>query len=289
MKVNPQNVVLLHHFRRFLEAAAARGVEAAPLKGAHLVTSVYPPGEDRRMLDVDFLVRPAQFEAACELLRQQGFSRSQHRGRSVTEEHHYEALYTRRAGDGLMVIMEPHRYLIQPARHPIDHEALWARSRPSELDGAPCRRLAPEDHFLHTVIHLMTHRFMDPRRAERDLELLLRRGGADLDLVARRAARWQCRRAVWLALTMLHARAPDLGVMQAASSLQPAAPVRAALTALVRPGEGFRIRGAGLRAGQAVLWPLLLDGVTPLLRFGAHFARRRTQDLLARIGELNKE
>lgn len=234
------------------------------------------------MLDVDFLVRPAQFGAACELLRELGFERSLHRGRAVTEQGFYEALFVRQVGDGFTVIMEPHRYLIQPQRHPIDHEALWARATPSQLDGAPCSRLTPEDHFLHTVIHLMTHRFVSPGRAERDLELLVRRGGADLSVVARRAGRWQCRRAVWLALTMVHARAPDLGALKAAASLRPAAPVRAALRSLVRPGEGFRFAAAGIRAGQALLWPWLLDGPWPMLRFGAHFAWMRARDLASR-------
>ena len=285
MNINPQIVVLLHHFRRFLEAAADAGLDVAPLKGAHMLTSVYPPGEDRPMMDVDFLVREAQFEAVCDLLRQQGFTRVLAPGRPFTERVHYEALFMRQLGDGMSVIMEPHRHLIQRARHPIDHEALWARSTPSELDGAPCRRLAPEALFLHTVIHLLTHRFEAPARAERDLELLVRRGGADLQTVTRRAGRWQCRRAVWLALTMLHARAPDLGALQAARPLRPPAPVRAALAALIRPGHGFRIRGAGMRAGQAVLWPLLLDGARPLLRFGGSFAWLRARDLVETLLE----
>ena len=271
--------MLLHHFRRFLQAAAQQGLDVAPLKGAHMVTSVYPSGEDRRMLDVDFLVRPAHFAAACELLRQQGFVRSLHQGRAVTEEGHYEALFIRMAADDFAVIMEPHQYIVQPTRHPIDHEAVWDRSYPSELDGVPCRRLAAEDHFLHTVIHMLTHRFINPRRAERDLELLVRNGGADLDVVARRAARWECWRATWLALTMLHARAPDLGALRAAADLAPPAVIRAALTALVRPGQGFRFQRMSRRAGQALIWPLLLDGVRPLLRFAVHFAWLRLRDL----------
>ena len=282
-KINPQNVILLHHFRRFLQAAAGRGIDVAPLKGAHMLTSVYPPGEDRPMMDVDFLVRPGQFEAACELLAEQGFSRILYRGRAVTERRNYEAFFTRRAGD-VEVIIEPHRHLVQPARHPIDHDALWARSTPSELDGEPCRRLAAEDHLLHAVIHLMTHRFLAPDRALRDLELLVR-GGVDLSLVEARARRWRCRRATWLTLTLLQHQAPDLDLAAVAARLKPPALVRAALQALVLPGEGFVLRGLNIRGGQAVLWPLLLDGLRPMLGFGVRFAWIRLQDLAEQLRE----
>ena len=281
MQINPQNVVLLHHFRRFLEAAEERGIDVAPLKGAHMLTAVYPPGEDRPMMDVDFLVRPGQFDAACALLAEQGFSRILYHGRAVTERRNYEALHTRQEGN-LEVILEPHRYLVQPARHPIDHEAVWDRSSPSELDGVPCRRLAAEDHALHAVIHLMTHRFMEPGRALRDLELLLR-GGADLDVIVQRAKRWRCRRATWLALTLLHSRAPDLGAAAVAAELEPPSPVRLALITLVRPEEGFMLQGLGIRAGQAALWPLLLDGPGHMLDFGARFAWIRLRDWLEHL------
>jgi hypothetical protein len=283
MSVNLQHVVLFHHFRGLLEEAAREGLDVAPLKGAHLIASVYPEGEDRgKLSDVDFLVRPEDWERACALLSRMGFVRVPwSRGRLVSERTFYEAGFTLDVGDGRCILFEPHRRLIQHARHPIDHAALWRRSRPSTFEGAPCRRLSDDDHFLYGVVHLMTHQFVSPHQGLRDLELLLRFGAVDLEVVARRALEWECARATWLALTVLRGRCAGLVPDRILSALAPPPVPRRALRFLV-PGEGgFLFPDLGDRAREAVLWPWLLDGPRPVLRFGAAYLRLRLRDLAA--------
>ncbi len=279
---NPQHIMLLHHLRRFLEVAAAEGIDAAPLKGAHLITGVYPPGEDRgAMSDVDMLVRPRDFEGAGRVLESLGYVRRELPGRRRTEEEFYEAGYALELEGGRRVFFELHRYLVQPQRNPVDYEALWGRSTASELDGAPCRRLTSEDHLLHAAMHLMTDRFEAPGRALRDAQHLIGRGGADLPVAVKRAGRWRCARALWLMLSLLAESAPEsrslldpLLVM-----LRPPAPAQAILRALVPGPGGLRWPDLDMRTGQALLWPSLFDGPRDLVSFGAHYLWLRVLDL----------
>lgn len=283
--VNPQYVVLFHHFRRFLEEAAREGIDVAPLKGAHLVTSVYPEGEDRGMLsDVDFLVRPEDFARAGPVLSRIGFVRVPwSRGRLATEKTFYEAGFALDVGGGRHILFELHRHLIQPARHAIDDAALWRRSHSSTFEGAPCRRLSQDDHFLHGIIHMMSHQFVSPQRGLRDLELLLRSGNVDLDTVAHRAREWECARATWIALCMLHERCPEPVTRHVLDGLSPPHLPRRVVRFLVPDEGGFRYSDLGDRAREAVLWPWLLDGPRPALRFGTYYLRLRCRDLAAAL------
>jgi hypothetical protein len=233
---------------------------------------------------VDFLVRPAQFERACGLLIGLGFDRvAWAPGRLATERTFHEAGFTLDVGDGRRILFEAHRQLVQPARHPIDHAALWARSRPSTFDGAPCRRLCADDHLLHGVVHLLSHQFVDPARGLRDLELLILSGAVDLDAVEARAREWECARATWLALSLLRERGAVPALDRRIARLAPPFPARLAARLLVPDARGFRFERLGDRGRELALWAWLLDGVRPALRFGAYYARLRRRDLAAAL------
>ena len=169
---NPQHIILFHHFRRLLEAAAVEGIDVAPLKGAHLLTGVYPDDEDRGVMsDVDFLVRKQDWARTLELMNELGFERRDH---FADESHTHEAGFYLQVDDTRKILFEPHRYLFEPDRFTIDHDALWERSFESTFDGTACRRLALEDHFCHIAFHATIHRLMSLERTVRDLDLLLR-------------------------------------------------------------------------------------------------------------------
>lgn len=283
MKQNPQVLILLHYFREFLVEAAAEGLTVAPLKGAHLLTSVYPPGEDRGpMSDVDFLVPEAEFEATASLLGRMGYARRALVTRRATDRIFYEAGFARPLSHGGQVFFEAHRQLVQPGRHPIDHGALWKRSRPGTLDGAPCRRLCVEDHALHAAIHLMTDCFASPARGLRDLQLLLGPGGADPEVLLGRARAWRCTRALWLALWLLEQRAPGTVPGTLRGPLSPPREVRLALTLLVPDAQGLRLDPGTKRRRQALLWPLLFDDGRAFLRYAAGYLHLRWQDVVER-------
>ena len=281
MNHNPQYIVLFHHFRLFVEAAAKEGIDVALLKGAHLLTSVYPEGEDRGMLaDVDFLVREKDFEKTCALLQKEGFERRQVPGREISVSKAEDAGFYLRLSDDKRILFEVHRHLEQTARHPVNYKELWSRARISQFDGVPCMRLAAEDHFLHIAMHMMTDRFTEPQRSLRDLELLVREGEVDLSVVADRAKEWQCRRATYLALTLLKQKCTDLKLDSSIEDLAPPVIVRTVLGHLVPDESGFIFARAGLRKEQAILWPPLTDGLIPLMRYGMFYFYLRLRDFL---------
>ncbi|MCP4680009.1 MAG: nucleotidyltransferase family protein [Deltaproteobacteria bacterium] len=267
MIYNPQYIVLFHHFRRFLELAAKEKIEAIPLKGTHLLTSVYPPDQDRGVMsDVDFLVRPEHFERAGELLRKLGFNRLERTSLEIPE---FEEAYILQIDETRRIMFEVHRYIFEPIRFPIDHEALWARSAPSHFDGAPCRRLASEDHFVHIAFHAAVHRLIPLERSLMDLELLIRNGDIDLETVVARAQEWKVTRSVWLFIDLLRGQAPDLDLDSWSDRLAPPIPVRVALRMLVPDGKVTRLTNIHHRLQAAVIWPVIFESPIQVLRFVA--------------------
>jgi hypothetical protein len=280
MSINPQHVVLFHTFRVFLEKAAKRGIEATPLKGAHLLTSVYPTEEDRgNMADVDFLVRPQHWEITHEVLREMGFVQKLLPHRKASEKEFHEAHFHLSISDKEQILFEPHRYLVQPARLKIDYDALWERSKASTFDGAPCRRLAADDHVLHVIVHLVTHFFCLPKTWMRDVELLFTVGGANIDTVVDRAVEWRISRALWTALTLLRESSVSLDFAAAYSRIAPPVPIQACLGFLIPNALGFRFPNLCLRAKEALLWPVIFDSAFDFGKFAAHYAAVRMRDL----------
>ena len=283
--INPQHVVLFHYFRRFLVEADKVGIDVAPLKGAHLLTSVYPGDVDRGVMsDVDFLVRPAQFAKAGALLEEMGFYR-----RHEEDAGHaaHEVSYYFDVAPGRHFMFEAHQHLFEPMRFPVDHEAIWRRSAASELDGAPCRRLAPEDHYVHIAFHAVLHRLMSLERTLRDLELLVRHGDADLDLVVERAREWRTTRAVWLVTKLVDASAPELGLARIALALAPPRAARAALELIVPQGRAeTRLSHLHHRWQAALLWPIVFDSPLQVARLVAThpYARYWVGELRSKIG-----
>ena len=281
----PQYIVLFHYFRKLLLEANRRHIDIIPLKGAHLLTSVYPPDENRGLLaDVDFLVRESDWANTIQLMIDSGFIRRSVPARAVSQHRFYEIGFYIRHGNGHAFLFEPHRQLVQTARHPIDYDAIWARSKDSSFDGAPCKRMTDDDHFLHQVIHLFTHRFTGLPRTFRDLELLMQNGEVDMSTVVSRAGEWKCRTALWLTLTLFNSYtkktefAPVLN--PCINQIAPPAPVRLALTTLVSSKKGFLFAGTGLRKEEVILWPFLMDDLEQGSRFLFDYLHTRTADII---------
>ena len=285
--VNPQHVIMFHHFREILARAHERGIDAAPLKGAHLITRVYPSDEDRGFLaDVDFLVRPSDWEATLQLLADMGYMRRTIDKRPVSDREFHEAGYSLRVASGQYITFEPHRYLVQRERLPLDYNTLWRRSVPSDFDGVPCRRLTDDDHFLHAVVHLTSHLFVIPQRHLRDMTLLLTRGDADLSRILPETRRWHIVRAAWLALVLLRDVAPEQVSEAQIQTLAPPSAVQRYLRWLVPDRGGFRFPKMGLRAREALLWPALFDTPGMFAAFAGSYAKLRCRDAIARLSNI---
>ncbi len=261
--------------------AKAEGIDVAPLKGAHLLTGVYPDDEDRGIMsDVDFLVRNRDWPRTLELMAELGFETRDH---FADESLAHEAGFYFQVDDTRKILFEPHRYLFEPGRFVIDHDALWERSFESTFDGTPCRRLAPEDHFCHIAFHATIHRLMSLKRTVRDLDLLLRSEGRDgvndfPEKIIERAREWKVTRSVWLFFSLIaegvkthhlsHGNEPNLGA--AAASIAPARPIRASIRLMVPDSRGTRLKRLNHRIAAAVLWPVLFDNPLLVARFVAN-------------------
>jgi hypothetical protein len=283
--INPQHIVLFHYFRRFLVEAAKAGIDVAPLKGAHLVTSVYPGDVDRgAMADVDFLVRPADLARAGALLEEMGFYR-----RHEEDAGHalHEVSYYFDVGPERHFMFEAHQYLFEPIRFPLDHEGIWRRSAASDFDGAPCRRLAAEDHYVHIVFHAVLERLAPLGKALRDLELLVRHGDTDPDLVVERAREWRTTRAVWLLTNLVGASAPELGLERIVRALAPPRAVSAALELIVPRGRTkTRLSPLHHRLQAAILWPMIFDSPLQVARLATThpYARFWVENTRSKLG-----
>jgi hypothetical protein len=259
--MNAQHIVLLHHFRRLLEAAHREGIAVAPLKGAHLITSVYPPYEDRgKMGDVDFLVRAEDWDRVEPLMTALGFFGPSRRSR-------HEAAFHFSLENGKTFLFEAHRYLFDPRRFEIDHDGLWRRAAQSTCEGQPCFRLAPEDNFCHIAFHSMIHRFKNLARTVRDLELVLVNADPSLnERILERATEWRTTRTAWLLLKLISERRPELVTPGILSALEPPRPVRAAAFLLIDSEVRSRLEKLDYRLQAALLWPLFIDRISSLAR-----------------------
>jgi hypothetical protein len=283
--VNPQHIVLFHHFRRFLVEAEKAKIDVAPLKGAHLVTSVYPSDVDRGVMsDVDFLVRPVHFAKAGALLEEMGFYRKHEEdaGHAMHEVSYYFDV-----GPERRFMFEAHQYLCEPVRFPLDHEGIWRRSAASDFDGVPCRRLAPEDHYAHIVLHGVLERLTHIGKVLQDLEMLVRHGNVDLNLVVERAREWRLTRAVWLLTRLVDASAPELGLAMVVRALAPPKAVRAALDFAVSKGRTeTRFSHLHYSLQAAFIWSLILDSPLQVARLATThpYARYCVGNVRSKLG-----
>lgn len=263
--MTPQHIVLMHHFRELLRAAAGIGVDIAPLKGAHLITSVYSGAEDRGVMsDVDFLVRERDWDRIGSLLEELGFMKQ-------ARHHRHEAAYHFSLANGRRILFEAHRSLFDPKRIAVDHDALWRRASPSTCEGQPCLRLAPEDHFCHIALHSMIHRFSNLDRALRDLERVVLAGGPRLiERIADRAEEWHMTRVAWAMLRRLTGR-PGISVdPRLLARWSPPPLVRTAVVLLMDRGVKLAPMSTRYRLQAAVTWPLFVDRIPDLARMVLH-------------------
>lgn len=259
MKPHPRNIILFHHFRRFLELANSQEIEIIPLKGAHLISTVYPEDVDRGVLcDVDFLVRPEFFDEIGRILSMQGFY--QRSGKPYKEERH-EAAYYLNISSQHRIMFEVHRAL---ARYPIDHDGIWERSKSSKFDGVPCRYLSDEDAYVYSVLHELFHRFMWLSRTVQDLTMLLRYGSVDLDVVVARSKEWRLTRAVWTISRLVQRHDVTLGLNDMLKALQPTTVTQKVINYLVPDDSATRLFGLHHRLQAILLWTWLLDSKTQL-------------------------
>jgi hypothetical protein len=268
--------------------AALRGAGCSPvvaIKGVHLLPVLYGGAGARSVLDADLLVRAADRERAHRALLASG-----HRfvakpaGRPASQRVAYERTYVHPSG----VIVDVHTGLCQPARARLDLEAWLDRARavPSLDAWIPgAAALSPEDALLALAVRQAMDCFTGPLRQTVDVAWWVARGGADLDLAARRARAEGVHTALWASLWSAHRR---LGAPASLDALEPAAPrplrrlwIEAALG---RPGLTPLPTDTPIRVAQALLLAPLLDDWTLRARFALSYGVTRARDSAVPLG-----
>ncbi len=128
--------------REVLSALAARGIAAAPIKGALVQSWLYPKDPlQRPMKDIDILVD--DYPHAKQVLLGLGFTKRY--------EHSSAATFVR---TGCPYAVDLHKQLFRPWLFRMPTPGVFERSLDgTQLLSVPCRRLATIDIYCHTIGH----------------------------------------------------------------------------------------------------------------------------------------
>lgn len=222
-----RNRVLLREAGRLVAALGSAGIQSLALKGVALAVTVYPDPALRNFADIDLLVAEAEFERACRVAKECGYSpsatpdREAHHAELVTDcgedilsdtlVPEFEPLHApeRMARFRERVSVEIHRapfVLASGLVRRVDLAPFWQGAYEIHLDGTAIRIPGPEVMVCHLAAHAASH---DYRRLlfPLDVAFLLRRHGAGLpwDRVLELAEQFGVRAEVWRMLGFVRA------------------------------------------------------------------------------------
>ncbi|SHK79187.1 nucleotidyltransferase domain-containing protein [Rhodothermus profundi] len=173
---------------RLIDQLEAEGIPVLPFKGPALAALIYGDPAARVYVDIDLLVRRADFRKARRVLEAMGYQA--HKMLSGAEEEAY--LDTQL---GFEFIHESRHFVVE--LHwaffytiydlALDPEAIWARHRPVPFAGRTIRTMAPEDLLLYLVIHGNKHRWLKLTWVADVAELVRRCPELDWSFVAQQA------------------------------------------------------------------------------------------------------
>lgn len=276
-------------FSTIAAALEQRRITWIALKGVLFGRTLYRTPDVRPMADLDFLVRPADLDAACEVLEKLGYARTVPPGRRATHAEMFERHYARESG-AFRVEVEPHSGLGQAARYRVDIDGLWERSVPvSRLGvtdwGSGARALSVEDALAHLFLHQANAVFDEvDLRSVLDVHEAVVQWRPDWDVLLARARAWRVVTPMHLAL--------------GAARILLDTPVPGRILDAIRPGA---LRGRGLAlfvdTGGLGLYRyaahpgwlkrltvgfLSMDRPSDAVRYAASYAAMRVRDVRAR-------
>ena len=255
-----------HAAEQVLAAFAEAGLPVIVLKGLALRHRVYAPSE-RKMSDIDLLVRRTDWDRANDLLCSLGYVVS-------PDDHDWMPDFAREfMGEtpyrkGAMVV-DLHWHLTAMswfrATTAIELEALWANAFPMDIGSTTALRLCPEDEVIHLCYHTAIHHGLAHPHGYRDILRVLDKEQAAVNwtVLARRARAWRVSVAVWAALSVARAvadqvnNAPDLIPLDALDALQVPWRRQKLLRPLLR--QAMQGRAALVSGSMRFLGVLLVD------------------------------
>ena len=169
-----------------LERLDAVGIEAMLLKGWAAVQLAYKEPGTRPMNDADLLVRPRDFDAACDVLVAAGFAAVSGVGRSRNGRRTFHAVAFRNAAG---IDIDLHHHMLEECCWRGADSGVWERSSLQKQGNAPVRVLAPEDLLMNLCVHGVRWDPVPPLRWIADAVTLARAQQLDWHLVESESAR----------------------------------------------------------------------------------------------------
>ncbi len=147
-----------------LENFERGGIEAMPLKGAHLAGNIYTDPALRPYRDLDVLVRAEKIDAAKKTLALSGFVLSPSLwSEKMSRRFHFNLPFVKPGPQP--VHLELHWALNARTRgHGLEVAGLWSRAAATKSGYA----LAPEDLLVYLATHLDAHGFLNRALADHD-------------------------------------------------------------------------------------------------------------------------
>jgi hypothetical protein len=174
-----ENQLLFHRMTDVLNAFRQEGIATLVLKGAAMVPLYYRDYGLRPMQDFDILIGPADLPHAIELLGPLGWQNAKSAlvplDRIVQFDHALVFLDKREQQFDL------HWHALRECCWPGADDAFWAGSAPTNIEGAPTRRLNYADELLHTAVHGVAWNVVSPFRWAADATMLLNASASEID------------------------------------------------------------------------------------------------------------
>ena len=165
--------LLMKRLRVQIEALAyASSIEVLFLKGAWSEPVLHGGSGQRRVTDVDILVRPRDFLTMADALPALGYARALTPFLEAREVLFKEFLFRSLQGDGLPIDL--HRHITGfPLPYALNVEGLFERAVSYDSADGPIRSLSPEDQLCHAALHYANSDFILDDRHLNDMRLLV--------------------------------------------------------------------------------------------------------------------
>jgi hypothetical protein len=270
--VRRDNLLLIARAEQALGALLDAGVAPVALKGLDLLYRGYDGFDERKLDDVDLLVRRDQLRVSVAALEAQGWETYPEPKRThfIRSSHHLPM----QSPGPVSVDFEVHWNLAQEMRYRIDVAALHERAVPLVIGGRQALRLDDHDAMAHLLLHHFTHYFDRRLKWAIDLDILGRAPGFDWAVVVERVRAWGATAVTGASLLHLHKLFPERIPAEALAGLPVAAWRRALLWPLRSPHPLDLVRGARRRWVQLYVAAVLLEKPLMLPRWLAHRATR---------------
>jgi hypothetical protein len=287
-----QNILFLKVLKDLAAGCADRGVPLLAIKGSALLGLEYGNLSERRMTDLDVLVRRSDFGAVERILMALGAARAP--GDNVLHQESYERIYYHTAGQTRLAI-DLHHAFAHPRAFPIDYERVLAEAQPHPLEdlrGAGVRRPSAEHALLILALHQLYDAFPADWRNFHDAQRILEFNPVDTRRLAREAQQWGVRSLLRFFLE----RGRALDIIQNAVPLLKELPLswvrRKAIELVLDPAstDPFRIPLTSKRARQILLFYLFRHQWEPAIGFPLYILSLKARGLVGRmIGSPNRK